>query len=98
MYIGMIYDAYTSDSWHRIEKDVPTVRTALRTIKLPLPIACIFDTLINDFIELDEAYKPYRPALREKARTIFNSYRQANRNEDSNKPSKARRILKQRMA
>jgi hypothetical protein len=88
MYIGIIYDAYTSDSWHRIEKDVPTVRTALRTIKLPLPIACIFDTLKNDFIELDEAYKPFRPALREKARTILNSYRQDKLNQDSQKHSK----------
>jgi hypothetical protein len=98
MCIGIIYDAYNNDSWHRIEKDVPSVRTALKTIKLPLPVACIFDTSSNDFIEFNEAYKPYRPELLKKARTIFQGCRQAERNEESNKPSKARRILSKRTA
>jgi hypothetical protein len=70
MYIGIIYDAYTNDSWHRIEKDIYSLKEALKTIKLPLPVACIFDTLKNDFVELDEAYLRYRTELLEKARRI----------------------------
>jgi hypothetical protein len=70
MYIGIIYDAYTNDSWHSIEKDIYSLKEALKTIKLPLPVACIFDTLKNDFVELDEAYLRYRTELLEKARRI----------------------------
>jgi hypothetical protein len=70
MYIGIVYDAYTNDSWHRIEKDIYNVKEALKTIRLPLPVACIFDTLRNDFVEIDEAYLRYRKELLEKARGI----------------------------
>jgi hypothetical protein len=79
MCIGIIYDAYTSDSWHRIGKDVFSVRVALRAVKLPLPVACIFDTSRNDLVELDEAYKYYRLELLEKARSIFHRYLQDKR-------------------
>jgi hypothetical protein len=70
MYIGIVYDAYTNDSWHRIEKDIYSLKEALKTIRLPLPVACIFDTLRNDFVEIDEAYLRYRKELLEKAQVI----------------------------
>jgi hypothetical protein len=70
MYIGIVYDTYTNDSWHRIEKDIYSLKEALKTIRLPLPVACIFDTLRNDFVEIDEAYLRYRKELLEKARRI----------------------------
>jgi hypothetical protein len=74
MCIGIIYDAYTNDSWYKIDKDVYSVKLALKAVRLPLPVAGIFDTLKGDFIELDENYRRYRPELMEKAKIIFYNY------------------------
>jgi hypothetical protein len=74
MCIGIIYDTYTRDYWYRIEKDISTVRVALRSIRLPLPVACIYDASRNQFIELNEEYVRHRAELLERARSIFLKY------------------------
>lgn len=79
MCIGIIYDPHTNDYWYRIENDIFSVKMALKSIKLPLPVAGIFDTSRNDFIELDETYTRYRTELLEKARGIFHRYLQDKR-------------------
>jgi hypothetical protein len=89
MCIGIIYDPHTSDSWHRIENDIYSVKSALKAVKLPLPVACIFDTSRNDFVELDDAYKHYRTELLEKARSIFKRYLQDRRTQEIQQASAA---------
>jgi hypothetical protein len=74
MCIGIIYDAHTGDSWHRIEDSVYSVKVALKDVRLPLPIACIFDTLKDNLVELDVGYRQYRPELLYKARSILHRY------------------------
>jgi hypothetical protein len=74
MFIGIIYDVYTGENWYRIEKDIGSLKTALLSIKLPLPTAGVFDSLENDFIEFNNAYKWHRTEMLEKARSIYNEY------------------------
>jgi len=70
MCIGIIYDNHTNDSWYKVGSDLAGVRSALKTIKLPLPIACIFDTAKGDFIEFNSSYLPYKKQLMEQAQSI----------------------------
>lgn len=77
MCIGIIYDADTSDYWYRIEGDISSVKAALRTVRLPLPIACVFDTAKNDFVELNTEYMRYRMELLEKTRNILHKHLQS---------------------
>jgi hypothetical protein len=77
MCIGIIYDAQTSDYWYRIEKDVNHVRAALQSVRLPLPVACIFDTTRNEFVELNEDYRRHRKELLERTRNILQKYLQS---------------------
>lgn len=74
MYIGIIYDSTTGDHWYRIEKDMNRVKIALQSIKLPLAVACIFDSSKNDLVELDQNYREYRTELLDKARGIFRTH------------------------
>lgn len=78
MCIGIIYDNNTNDSWHKIATDLAGVRTALKTIKLPLPIACIYDTTKGDFIEFNNNYLPYKKLLLEQANNIRKQYQYKN--------------------
>jgi hypothetical protein len=75
MYIGIIYDSYTGDYWYRIEKDIKSVTTALSSIKLPLPVAGIFNDTKNDFIRLDHNFTNQRAELLRIAKMIFQQYR-----------------------
>jgi hypothetical protein len=74
MCIGIIYDAYTNDSWHKIGKDIHAVKLELKAVRLPLPVAGIFDTSKGDFVEFGDGYSRYRPELTEKAKNIFYDY------------------------
>lgn len=74
MCIGIIYDAYTNDSWHKVGKDIHSVKHELKAVRLPLPVAGIFDTAKGDFVELADGYSRYRPELTEKAKRIFYNY------------------------
>lgn len=71
MCIGIIYDAYTGDYWYRIEKDLERVKTSMQSIKLPLPIAAIFDSSKNDLVELDTKYRDYRSEIIVIAKNIY---------------------------
>lgn len=75
MCIGIMLDAYTGDHWYRIKKDVDSVKMAMQSIKLPLPIAAIFDSLKNDLVELNVDYGDQRSEILDKARKIYNEYR-----------------------
>jgi len=70
MCIGIIYDDHANDIWHKIAADLQGVKAALQTIKLPLPIACIYDTTKGDFIEFNEQYLAFRRTLLEYAKSI----------------------------
>jgi hypothetical protein len=76
MCIGIVYDSYTRDYWYRIETDIWTVKLALQSIRLPLPVACIYDASRNDFIELNQEYTRYRSELLERAMNIYHQYLQ----------------------
>ncbi len=70
MCIGIVYDDHANDSWHKIATDLQSVKDALKMIKLPLPIACIYDTTKGDFIEFNDQYIAFRNLLLEYARSI----------------------------
>ncbi len=70
MCIGIIYDDHANDTWHKIAADLQSVKAALKTIKLPLPIACIYDTTKGDFIEFNEKYLAFKNVLLEYAKSI----------------------------
>jgi hypothetical protein len=74
MCIGIIYDAYTRDYWYRIEKDFNRVKTSMQSIKLPLPIAAIFDSSKNDLVELDKKYRDHRTEILVIAKSIYKDY------------------------
>ena len=74
MYIGIMLDAYTGDHWYRIEEDFDSVKAAMKSIKLPLPIAAIFDSSKNDLVELHEKYREHRTELLEKASNIYEDH------------------------
>jgi hypothetical protein len=79
MCIGIIYDAHTSDYWYRIESDISSVKAALKTVRLPLPVACVFDTAKNDFVEMNTEYMRFRMELLEKTRNILHAHLQSER-------------------
>ena len=70
MCIGIIYDDHANDIWHKIAADLQGVKAALKTIKLPLPIACIYDTIKGDFIEFNHQYLAFKQLLLEYAKSI----------------------------
>jgi hypothetical protein len=74
MVIGIVFDSHTGDYWYRIEKDIDSVKTALSSIRLPLPVAGIFDFSKNGLVRLDHNYSGYRTELVRIARLIFRSY------------------------
>jgi len=43
----------------------------MQSIKLPLPIAAIFDSSRNDLVELDNMYRDHRTEIIEIARSIY---------------------------
>jgi hypothetical protein len=74
MYIGIIYDSHTGDYWYRIENDIKSVNAALLSIKLPLPVAGIFNDTKNDFVRLDHNFSMHRADLLRIAKMIFQNY------------------------
>lgn len=57
MYIGLIYDVFSNDTYFAKDESLDSVKEMLKACKLELPIACIYDYEKNRFVHLNDAYR-----------------------------------------
>jgi hypothetical protein len=57
MYIGLIYDVFSDDTYFAKDEDLNVVKELLLKSNLQLPTACIYDYSKNRFVLLNDSYR-----------------------------------------
>jgi hypothetical protein len=57
MFIGLIYDVFSNETYFVKHEELETVKEKLKACTLELPTACIYDYEKNRFVLLNDSYR-----------------------------------------